>query len=307
MLRVLVVGARRARQGIGAFVARSFIAEGAELCAVVGSSTATAEAARDDLAERGASTCRAYTDLELALASEGPDIACVCSPYALHREHLRAVANSTAHCLCEKPLWWSESADRAAETSRLVDRFVERGRYLGLVNQWPYTLPDFYRLYPHLQGRPVRSFGMHMGPISSGREMILDSAPHPLSVVQRLVGYGRVSHPRVKYFNDEGRELCLYFEYRHGKGTTEVTCRFTTTENAPRPASYSINGSRVVRRIELPQYDVSFEAEKRKVRIEDPLRRLVRDFLHQVATGAQTDRQGLIESVETLAALYAAA
>ena len=306
-MRAIVVGARRRRQGIGGFVAKFLLEEGVDLCAVVGSREASARLARDELVAGGDRACRAYADLEEALSRERPDAVCVCSPYGLHRRQLESIAKHGCHCLCEKPLWWEDHDDRTAETARLVDLFDERDRHLRLLTQWPCTLSDFYRLHPGLKGSPVKTFEMHLGPISHGPEMIIDSAPHPLSVLQELVGCGVVSAPTAEYLDAERRDLCVYFHYLHADGGIEARLRFTTTEQAPRPASYSINGAGVTRSLELPEYDIFFSAENRKIRIEDPLRSLVRDFLRDVARGARARRQELIESVGALEILYLAA
>lgn len=306
-MRAIVVGARRRRQGIGEFVARFLIEEGVDLCAVVGSQVATARLARDELFADGDAQCRAYSNLDEALSRESPDLVCVCSPYGLHHRQLETVAKHDCNCLCEKPLWWEDHDERVAETARLVDLFVERGRLVRLLTQWPCTLPDFHRLHPGLKGLPLQTFQMHLGPISRGPEMIVDAAPHPLSMIQELVGCGIISAPTAEYLDADRRDLCVYFDYLHANGGIETRFRFTTTERAPRPASYSINGAGVTRSLELPQYDIFFSAENRKIRIEDPLRSLVRDFLEEVASGALVRRQELIESVGALEILYSAA
>ncbi len=129
MSRVLVIGARRRRQGIGEFVARWFAARGAEICAVVGSRAESAEIARQKLASSYGIECRAYDAVETALKREEPDIVAICSPYVHHKDHLRAAAAAGAHCLCEKPLWWQkEPSDPGEETVRIVDAFLDRGR-----------------------------------------------------------------------------------------------------------------------------------------------------------------------------------
>ena len=101
--RVLIIGARQRRQGIGHYVAREFNAAGCEVCAVVGTSDPTAAEARDALRAFGI-VATPYSDLREALDQQRPDIVAICSPYVVHREHLLLTADARAHCLCEKPL-----------------------------------------------------------------------------------------------------------------------------------------------------------------------------------------------------------
>ena len=313
MLRALVIGARRHRQGIGEFVARYLAAAGVDVCGVVGTSEASVARAQTTLAESYSVECRGYTDLAMALAAERPDMVAICSPFAAHRAHLEATAAANCHCLCEKPLWWEDGpASRAAETARLVDTFHSRHRLLALVTQWPCTLPEFYRLHPQAHGEPIEKFTMHMGPMSHGKDMVIDAAPHPLSMLQHLLGCGRVSGVESKYLHAERSDLCLDFNYIHAAGTARVNCRFTTTREPPRPAAYSINGRCVDRWIQLPQYELFFvsqgesDAQEHKIKLRDPLETLVADFVRNATAGVLTDRQRLIESVVGLETLLKA-
>ena len=313
MPRVVVIGARRRRQGIGPFVARSFHSEGAELVGVVGTTDVSAREAARELADCGAHP-RPYGDLETALVQEEPDIVAICSPYAAHARQLKTVAKHSCHCLCEKPLHWSaEPTDtlpappRGDDTAALVDTFVSRGRYLASLTQWPHTLPFFWELYPEVRSEPVREFSMLMGPIRVGPAMVLDAAPHPLSMLQSLLGRGVISDVRAEYLHDRQPELCLDFSYEHPAGVTAVSCRFRQCETAPRPASYSINGREVVRSIQMPSYKLEFRGAGRTIPLEDPLILLVREFLHNVANGAPVERQHLLDAVEALEPLLDAA
>lgn len=304
MTKVLVIGARRRRQGTGEFLARAFALAGAEVGAIVGTSAETAGQAQAQLREQYGIRCAAYTSVAEALERETPDIVAICSPHAVHYEQLQAVQQAGAHCLCEKPLWWGQADDRRAATERLVDGFIERGRFLALVTQWPYTLGAFYCIFPGLQGQPVNDFRMTLSPIRSGLDMILDSAPHPLSMLRQLLGYGRVASPHARFIGAGHRHLELDFEYRHGAGTAAVNFTASVCSAPPRPASYAINGARIEREIALPEYRVAFVGDGRRVAAEDPLQLLVTDFLNKVDTRCTVDRQALIDGVAGLEILF---
>ena len=304
MATVLVIGARRRRQGTGEFLAHAFALAGAEVGAIVGTSTETAGQAQAQLREHHGIRCAAYTSVVEALERESPDIVAICSPHEVHYEQLQAVWQAGAHCLCEKPLWWGQADDRCAATEQLVDGFIARGRLLALVTQWPYTLPAFYRVFPDLQGQPVNDFRMTLSPIRSGLDMILDSAPHPLSMLRQLLGYGTVASPRARFFGADHHKLELDFEYRHGAGTTAVYFTTSVCREPPRPASYAINGARIEREIALPEYRMEFVGDGRRVAIEDPVRLLVTDFLDKVNTRCAADRQALIDGVAGLEILF---
>ena len=303
MAKALIIGARCRRQGIGEYVARSLSRAGAGVRAIVGTTAETAGEAREALRRYGIE-CSAYTSVEAALQHERPDVVAICSPYAVHYENLEAVLESGAHCLCEKPLWWAKDANRKAATARIVDGFIEAGRYLAMITQWPYTLPAFYDLYPRVERQPVERFAMELSPIAPGRGMILDAAPHLLSMLQSLVGLGEIRAPRLRFRDRTQRELEVDFDYHHTAGAASVAFRASVCVGRPRPACYVINGFRVDRGGKLPEYEIYFSGGGRRVRLEDPLELLVKDFLEKVEAGATADRGALIHSITALEELY---
>ncbi|MCH2375131.1 MAG: Gfo/Idh/MocA family oxidoreductase [Planctomycetes bacterium] len=310
MIRVVVVGARRRRQGLGAFVARFFSEVGAEVCGVVGTSQKSAEEAAAALLSNFGLQTRAYGDLAEALTAERPDAVAICSPYELHREHLAITANAGCHCLCEKPLWWEANVDeRAARTTEIAAEFERRKLNLTLLSQWPYTLPGFYSLYPDLEGRTVESFRMELGPVSHGATMILDAAPHALSMLQHILGSGVIVDYTPRYLNRDRTDVELHFGYQHTSGTAEVICNFKTTPEAPRPAAYALNGHGVERQIHMSNYELFLEAihgqtKGTKIKISDPLGLIVEDFARKVTRQELGQPQALTEGVALLEVLY---
>ena len=93
-------------------------------------------------------------------------------------------------------------------------------------------------------------------PRRGGAAMALDAAPHPISMLQTLLGRGDIENVEAKYSRADGDALCLTFSYRHSAGVTTARCHFTVCEEPPRPASYSLNGRWVHRTVELPEYQL---------------------------------------------------
>jgi len=348
MQTALIIGARRTRQGIGEFVTRSLARAGARVVGIVGTSSESVSAARRTLAsEPGLGDLAGFTDLSAALSSARPSIVAICSPIERHREQLAAVAAAGCHCLCEKPLWWGEpgegaSGTRGEVTASLVARFAGRGLLLETVTQWPCTLPGFFSLFPEERGKPLRRFTMELGPISRGHGMVLDAAPHAISMIQALAGPGRVDSPSATVLDDSLERLDLRFGYLPGGSAgvpgdakaaeagvapvgpsapatpaalpprVEVELRLRACPAPPRPAAYSINGRRVRREIVLPQYSFEFVTEEdgnaaRRLPLRDPLEALVEGFLDRVARGAPTDTAAIVAAMENLERLVEAA
>lgn len=256
--------------------------------AVAGSSRRTAAEAADHLRRAYGIEARPFDSVEAMCAETGPDIVAVCSPTRLHRRHLEILAGFPVHVFCEKPLWWGE--DIRGGTEALLKPY--RDRLLRLNTQWPYTLWAFRSLHGEEPLRKVERFAMRLSPIREGRERIVDSAPHLLSMLEALVGRGVLKDIRWEGFTR------AEFEYHpHGKPPVRVEFFLETVLAPPRPAWYAVNDLRVDRRIRLPEYAFEFAAGDRTVRGPDPLDLAVKDFLEAVEKGDRTDIESLRDGV----------
>ncbi len=298
--RVLIVGARRRKQGLGEFIARYFHEQGARICGIVGTSAQSVKDTVGHLQQHYGISTHGYTDITSAIEQARPTVVVIASPNQYHFEYLQVAAKYKLSCLCEKPLFWKDDTlVDSQEVARLVDRFCGEGQLLQLVTQWPETLDDYYSLYPEVKGQPVEQFKMLLGPVTTGINMAVDALPHVLSMVHYLVGVGEVRNPRATYKNPE--HLNVLFDYRHARGCLEVEVDLIQTAESPRPAGYAINGHAVRRSIQQPEYQFIFsDASGNQVAVEDPLKKRVRQFMADLESGQPTDREQLIASMTDL-------
>ncbi len=333
-LRTVVVGARCSHQGIGEHVARFLAQAGAAVEAVVGTHIETASEAARNLQQRHGLRCRPYDSLEHALAEQQPDLVALCSPYRYHLDQLARVAESGAHCLCEKPLWWTDRDDPndrppvRPTTSRIAEEFSRRGRLLTLVTQWPCTLAAFDELHPSARKSPVESFTMFLGPHSTGLKMVIDAAPHPISMLQALLGPGRMEEVEASWQRPALDMVILRGRYVHHSGLCAFGLTFRCTPSRPRLAAYSINGARACRRIDLGELRMGSsdlrtyrmrlgdgpDPGARFVDLPDPLERLARDTVESAreastssAVSLRARSELLVQGLECLEVLEQAA
>jgi predicted dehydrogenase len=315
--RVAVIGARRRRQGTGEYVAREFARCGCEVRAIVGTSQSTIELARAALRDRYGIECNGYTSLTDLLDAEQVDVVAVCSPPDAHLPQLELAARVGCHVFSEKPLWWSDELASTANgvrerTEQLLGSFLRHHRYLALNTQWPFTLDAFRRLHPQAvtAGKPPARFSMWLSPTSGGRQMLVDSAPHLLSMLYVLAGPGEIEQIHVDYadlsLDNERSTMRLSFIYRHAQGMTQVEFSLSRCAQPPRPAGYSVNGFGVQRHIELPSYLLSFSANGDSVPVPDPLAAAVADFVRSLRSGREPDRAQVVDGMMQLQQLVAA-
>jgi predicted dehydrogenase len=307
-LSVGVIGARKVVQGIGAYVARAFRTAGCEVTGLVGTTPASVEAARADLAASYGIRAEGFTDVRALLAARRPDILAICSPTAVHRAALQAALAARVHVLCDKPLWWEAATAREpaleAAVRALAQGFRDAGRRLELNAQWPVTLSAYRSLHPRAEAGGVQSVEMLLSPITRGPAMVVDAAPHLISLLHAVLGPGRVEGASVE---GEDEALAVTFTWRHAAGAARAALTLRRCATQPRPAGYALNGCWAERRVILPGYAMELVSEGRAVPLPDPLDAHVADFVGRVRAGAPTDVEALVESMATLRDLVAAA
>jgi predicted dehydrogenase len=284
-VRVLIIGARSARQGTGPFIASAFDKLGAEVCAIVGTSGSTVTEAAQALHKNHGISCAGYTDLNAAIAEQKPDAVAICSPFAFHAQQLATVAAAGCHCLVEKPIVWPATED---ELSQLLERFGQQQCTLHMVSQWPQTLAAFSAIHGPLP-TTVTDFTMRLSPISIGPNMVPDSAPHFISLLQALLGPGECEDVAIAFSNwtgDAPNALQLSCNYHHAKGLVRAQLLLETCQQRPRPAWYQINDLRVDRAVQMPEYVQQLTAGDAAVPLSDPIEGVVAEFLDALAQPA---------------------
>lgn len=301
-LRVGLVGGRRARQGLGPFVARDLRAAGADVKAFVATSETTCAQATEQLARTAGVQPRPYLDVDAMLDAEPLDALAICSPHEAHAHALELALERGLHALCEKPLVWGVAAPERC--ARLTRAFNSAGLVLFENCQWPYALPAFARLHPGVLERPPRHFGMLLEPAGRGADMLGDSLPHPLSLLQQLAP---ADAPRLETIRCDagapgGRRLRLRFRFVAADAAVESEVELHRKLTHPRENRLVVDGH-AARRVVAPDYALAFEDSGRSVPIDDPLTALVADFVARARDGFDPDAERRTREMATRSAL----
>ena len=313
---VAIVGPGRSKQGTGPFIAQIFKQLGCNVQAVVSSSLASATKAAEFLKTEYSIECKPYESLEELLKNQSIDVVVISSPVGSHLQHLTFAINARCHVFCEKPLWWpsaeimveNDIRSITNETTELVNLCSANNVLLQLNTQWPYTLPTYYELYPQLKiQQTIKSFSMWLSPQSQGSTMIVDAVPHLLSMLYSLLGAGKINNIESNY-NDiiESESLQIEFDYLHAYGDTRTSISLISSDIFPKPAAYAINGLRVDRHVELPDYLISLRKTERKLPVEDPLVSSIKNFISTIYSKTSSDEVALIDGMTHLTQIYQA-
>ena len=312
-LNISIVGPGRSNQGTGPYIARAFSELGANICGVVSSSLNSAKGAAQQLHSDYEIECEPYESLDDLLKSNTVDIVAISSPVDSHLDYLKMAVRHNCHIFCEKPLWWTSKNNAefrnieyvTDETTRLVTQCNDKNLVLQLNTQWPFTLPTYYELYPNteLKTQNVKSFSMWLYPQSTNSNMVIDAVPHVLSMLYSILSAGRIQYIEADISN---QNLTIKFDYLHAVGDTEVSIYLKSSDEAPKPAAYSINGNRVDRHVELSNYLISLRSSDKQLAVKDPLVCSVENFISSIYSKTANDETSLIDGMYHLAKIYQA-
>lgn len=313
-LSAAIIGPGRSNQGTGPYIARILDQQGIEIVGLLSSSMDSATAAANSLQTNCAISCKAYSCLDELLKNNSIDILVISSPIASHFKYLEAGLEANCHIFCEKPLWWpskivsnEDVLSLADKTTQLIKSFQQQGLIVQLNTQWPFTLPTYYEIYPAAEKyntADIESFAMWLSPQSMGEYMIIDAAPHLLSMLYAIVGAGRIENIRSTSTQTAIKELTIEFDYIHAFGETSVSLYLQSSDAITKPAAYAINGNRVDRHVETSNYLISLCSLNKQVPIVDPLVCSIRNFISTIHSKSSPDETALIDGMSHLAQIY---
>ncbi|MCB9890014.1 MAG: Gfo/Idh/MocA family oxidoreductase [Planctomycetes bacterium] len=263
--RIAIVGPRRVHQGLGPFFVRSFLARGAVVAGIVCSTEESLERARAELETTHGIAPEGFTSLAVLLGSIDVDAVVIASPVATHEAALDAALASRTAVLCEKPL--IEPDARSIEKSaELCSAFAEAGIPLVVHAQWPETLPAYCDL-SGIDLATSTAFQMELAPGSTGVRALVDSLPHPLSLLQAVDPPGDAILEDIR-IDDLGPArggapgVLQRVDFRWQSRRRVLQCRVTLAHQdaPPRPAGYGFDGVFARREVENPGYRMFFRA-----------------------------------------------
>jgi hypothetical protein len=298
-LRVGLVGARRAREGTGPWVARFLEEAGARVVAVAGASEAgAAVAARDLMVTLGHPIVAAPS--VPALLAGSLDALAICAPMPTHLDLVEAAAARGLHVLCEKPVAWGGDGPDLDRLAQAEAALRVRGRVLAANAQWPWTLADFEALAPGVCLGGVRDFAMHLAPSRPGLDGLCESLPHPASLLAALGCDGGIGDLMV-WMALDGRRVELSFQaLRAGGAPVAARVELEVEAGQPRTAWYALDGVRMTRTVTLDPYAIGFGVGDRWRPAVDPMRSCVAAFVARCGR-AQGAVEGSILPAERLA------
>jgi predicted dehydrogenase len=280
-MKTAIIGAGRNNSGIGQYIGKYFQKNGAPVISVLGTTEKTACRASSILTQYGIDAAY-YTDFNSMIKRERPDAVVIACPALTHYEYLTNCVKEGVHVFCEKPFVWQNKSDIDI-TPLLLENIFETAESnnlkIAMNSQWPFSLPYYEQLCGPVHSQKVDTFFIRLSPVVSGKEMILESVPHALSILYTVLGDGQIGNLSIQAYKEK---IITTFHYILTAGYCEVMIELVRTILPPRSFSYGFNGKIIHRVLDLDTYDISFKYSDEILRIRDPLELSVQDFISAV-------------------------
>jgi len=278
-MKISIIGAGRARNGIGEYIGKYFHQLGGKVTSVLGTTEKTSHQASSALRKYGIEA-RPYTDFEEMVGREGPDAVTIASPSSTHYEYLLKSLDSGLHIFCEKPFIWDDHTDILERVEDVLKKASQKKLTVAMNSQWPFSKEGYERLCGKLELRRSNAFFIRMSPFSPGKAMIPESLPHPLSLLYCLLRPGKIED--VSFESRGEGEMDIRFTYLFETKACDVAVRLVHQKTPPREFSFGFNDKIAVRSLDLQNYEIYFNYQDKKLRIQDPLELSVKNFMEAV-------------------------
>ncbi len=279
-MKTAIIGAGRNKSGIGQYIGKYFQKNGATVTSVLGTTEKTARKASSILTQYGIDATY-YTDFSSMMRRERPDAVVIASPALTHYEYLIKCVKEGVHIFCEKPFVWQDKND--IDINSLLENIFETAESnnlkIAMNSQCPFSLPYYEQLCGLVHSQKVDTFFIRLSPVVSGKEMILESVPHALSILYTVLGDGQIGNLSIQGYKEK---IITTFHYIFTSGYCEVMIELVRTILPPRSFSYGFNGKIIHRVLDLDTYDISFKYSDKILMIKDPLELSVQDFISAV-------------------------
>ena len=279
-MKTAIIGAGRNKSGIGQYIGKYFQKNRASVISVLGTSEKTARRVSSNLTQYGINATY-YTDFKRMMKRERPDAVVIASPALTHYEYLIKCVKERVHIFCEKPFVWQDKSD--IDINSLLKNIFETAESnnlkIAMNSQWPFSLPYYEKLCGPINYQKVDTFFIRLSPMVSGKEMILESVPHALSILYTVFGDGEIGNLSIEAYKER---ITTKFHYFFTTGYCEVMIELVRTILPPRSFSYGFNGKIIHRVLDLDIYDIFFKYSDKTLKIRDPLELSVQDFISAV-------------------------
>ena len=278
-LKASIIGAGRNRNGTGKYIANYFQKAGVSVTSVLGTTEKTALNAAFSLREYGIKAS-SHTDFNIMVEKDRPDMVAIASPFSTHYDYIMKALRAGLHIFCEKPFIWQETENIAGLIETIFNVAESKGLTIAMNSQWPFSIPCYEELCGKIDRKEINNFYIRLSPISAGREMVIDSVPHALSILYYCLGKGEIENVLT---DKEEDEITIRFNYIASTNPCNVLINLKRQDTQPRDFSFGFNDKIVSRILDLESYSIFFKHKNKIQRIVDPLELSVNDFVESVS------------------------
>src|SRR4030042_2959218 len=160
-MKVSIIGAGRARNGIGEYIGKYFHQHGGKVTSVLGTTEKTSLQACSTL-RKYRIEARPYTDFNEMVRIEMPEVVVIASPSSTHYEYLLKSIDSGLHIFCEKPFIWGDLTNIPKTAEEIFSQAREKKLTIAMNSQWPFAVTDYEKICGKVEVRERNTFFLKM-------------------------------------------------------------------------------------------------------------------------------------------------
>ena len=213
--------------GIGKVHARILNTFGAQICAILGSTTSSTKKAIQELKNSLNIIARPYIKLDALLKHEKPDAIFICTPPEFHFHEIINALDHGVAIFCEKPFFWHNDINIKEIDQNLnqIRKYEKRLIFVNTCNTYfvDRVVNDLYKP----KDTELFYFRYYTQGKHSGNDIAIDLLPHGLSMLLRLIGEKPITE--ITQFVRKDSYICQFLY-----GNCKVVFEFKEQENGPK-------------------------------------------------------------------------
>src|SRR4030042_2420499 len=162
-MKVSIIGAGRARNGIGEYVGKYFHRHGGEVTSVLGTTEKTSLQACSALRKYGIEA-RPYTGFNEMVRIEIPEVVVIASPSSTHYEYLLKSSDLGLNIFCEKPFIWGDLTNIPKTLQEIFNKAGEKKLTIAMNSQWSFAVHDYEKICEGVKIKNRNTFTITVAP-----------------------------------------------------------------------------------------------------------------------------------------------
>lgn len=229
-----------------------------------------------------------YKNTENLIKNENIDLMIICSPTDTHYMYTKMCLQNDISVFCEKPFVYNYKEDNVSRCKELLLMAQTKNLFLNTNTQWVYGIEQIKYLIP----KKLNKIVLYMEHYKQKEDInfFTENFSHMNSIIIYLLGNKKISNLN---YNVDNYPCIFNFYY----GNIEIEYRLNYPHN--KKIIFQFNDTIFNRKVDK-DYNQYFQINNEKIRIEDPLKLSIKNFVEKKSLIEDKDILKNVEITENI-------